>query len=158
MYFLQVGWARERWTDGLYAKTIPEIARQCILKEGGRIWLPNLNCIKESLEYFIDVITEYYDVDLVSDPKMNPLYLATEDVTDELKKCPDLLTNETQLKPILDHSDMPFYCLTLRRTTGVVSPEKSNKKRKLAASDAAQSPDLKQETDVKVVTPASTKV
>ena len=131
----------------MYAKTLPEIAKQSILKEGGKIWLPNLNCIQESLEYFIDVITEYYDVDLVSDPKLNPLYLATEDVTDELKKCPDLLTNETQLKPILEHSDKPFYCLTLRRTSGIVTPEKNNKKRKLAA--AAESPT----DDVKVVTP-----
>jgi hypothetical protein len=125
--FRQVGWARERWTDGLYQRTIPEIAKQCLLKEGGKIWLPHLNCIEESLDTFVDAITEYYDIDLVTDPKLNPLYLATEDVEGELMKCPDLLTNETQIKPLMAHSDKPFYVLTLRRTVSVELPAKKRK-------------------------------
>ncbi len=44
----------------------------------------------------------------------NPLYLATENVEKELLMCPDALTNETQLRPLLNFSAQPFCVLELR--------------------------------------------
>ncbi|RYH23644.1 hypothetical protein EON65_17650 [archaeon] len=41
----------------------------------------------------------------------NPLYKATELVERELLTCPDKLTNETQLRPLLALSAYPFYVL-----------------------------------------------
>lgn len=52
------------------------------------------------------------------DPKLNPLYAATEKVEIELLMCPDALTNETQLRPLLNFSDSPFYVLCTKHEYG----------------------------------------
>jgi hypothetical protein len=106
-----VGWARHRWTDPLFTRTFPTLAKEGKLAPGGQIWLPNLDCIQVSLTDFFDDLDPYYTVSLARDPKENPLYLATEDVEEELLRCPDALTNETQLRPL---GAEPFYVLTLR--------------------------------------------
>ena len=93
---------------------MPAIATESILSPGGKIWLPNLQCIEESLEENSDSIKEHFTVRLISDAKENPLYAATERVTEELLRCPDNLTNETQMKPLFSHSSSPFYVLELR--------------------------------------------
>ncbi len=90
------------------------LAEENYLKKGAKIWLPNLNCIKESLDYFHPILRQYYTTRLVADPKTNPLYLATEDVERKLLKCPDKLTNKTQMDHIYEHSNQPFYVLTLK--------------------------------------------
>lgn len=93
---------------------MPAIATENILSPTGKIWLPNLQCIEESLEDNSDVIKEHFTVRLISDAKENPLFAATENVTEELLRCPDNLTNETQMKPLLSHSSRPFYVLELK--------------------------------------------
>ncbi|KAJ1411527.1 hypothetical protein B484DRAFT_482627 [Ochromonadaceae sp. CCMP2298] len=110
-FFSPVGWARHRWTDPLFTSTFPTLAREGKLAQGGQIWLPNLDCIQVSLTDFADDLHPYFTIALASDPKENPLYLATEDVEEELLRCPDALTNETQLRPL---GTQPFYVLTLR--------------------------------------------
>jgi len=49
--------------------------------------------------------------DLAIDPCQNPLYKATENVEAELLKCPDHLTNETQIAPLTNFSTTPFFVL-----------------------------------------------
>ncbi len=93
---------------------MPAIATESILSPGGKIWLPNLQCIEESLEEHSDSIKEHFTIRLVSNAKENPLFAATEQVTEELLRCPDNLTNETQMKPLLSHSSSPFYVLELK--------------------------------------------
>jgi hypothetical protein len=85
-----------------------------MLQEGGKIWLPHLDCIQDSLEENIEILTRYFNIDLPRNYLTNPLYLATEKVEKELTRCPDLLTNDTQMKPLLDFSATPFYCLSLK--------------------------------------------
>ena len=53
---------------------------------------------------------------LVRDALCNPLYLATDqpETTAQLEQCPDLLTNFTQMKPLLVFSSAPFCRLTVR--------------------------------------------
>lgn len=110
----QVGWARERWTDPLFTKTLPTLAESGYLARGCKIWLPNLQCIEDSIGDFYGELTPYYTIRKESNPKANPLYRATEKVEKELLMCPDALTNETQLRPLLDFSSEPFYVLELR--------------------------------------------
>ena len=69
---------------------------------------------------------------------MNPLYLATEGVEEALLLCPDALTNDTQLRPLLHYSEYPFYRLQLRNprdtTPAVVTPTSIQKKRQYRTS------------------------
>lgn len=113
-FFSPVGWARERWTDKFFELTLPLIAQREVLKPGGKIWLPHLDCVDESIDDFRDILSEHYIIGFEDNPKSNPLYLSTEDVEQELLRCPDALTNETQVKPLIAYSSLPFCTLTLR--------------------------------------------
>ena len=76
--------------------------------------LPNLDCVQEAIETFADTLRAPYIINYLEDPVDNPLYEATETVTKELLRCPDNLTNETQIKPLYDFSKYPFYQLTAK--------------------------------------------
>ena len=123
-----MGWARERWTDNLFIKTLPLIAKEGLLKKRGQILLPYLNCIQDSLVEFEEYIFPYYSTSFHSDPKANSLYLATEDVEKELLLTPDTLTNETQVAPLLHFSDTPFVVLQLRDKFVAYTPPNSKSK------------------------------
>jgi hypothetical protein len=90
------------------------LAASGYLAKGCKIWLPNIQCIDESVTDFYNDLNPYFVIRKEVEPKNNPLYLATEDVEKELLKCPDALTNETQIRPVYDFSDSPFYVLELR--------------------------------------------
>jgi hypothetical protein len=151
---MQAGWARERWTDHFFKETLPALAKNRILRPGGSIWLPYLECVRESINDFTAELKVHYDISLAQDPMENPLYAATEDVEDELTRCPDLLTNVTQIKPLDQFSDTPF--LVLKSTGGPVGsdvsepPLNNREKLSVAASFAGQS------REVHVVTPTKT--
>ena len=111
-----MGWARERWTDGLFEKTLPLIASEGLLKKGGKIFLPNLENIHESLKDFDSALSPYYQIYQDSEPKNNLLFVATAQQTceKELLRCPDTLINSTQMEPLWQYSKCPFYVLQLR--------------------------------------------
>ena len=111
----QAGWARTRWTDNFFKETIPRMALDHVIRAGGRFWLPNLKCVADALVEFKSVIEEHYEVEYIAKPEKNPLYSATEQVERELLRCPDKLTNETQMRPLLDHSAFPFIVLRRRQ-------------------------------------------
>lgn len=67
----------------------------------------------------------------------NPLYRATEKVEKELLMCPDALTNETQLRPLLNFSNEPFCVLELR-SSFLIAPSTPTGK-KIAATTASTS-------------------
>ena len=100
----------------MFTKTFPTLAQSGYLAKGCKIWLPALQCIEESLGDFQAELAPYYIVRKESNAKCNPLYLATEDVEEELLMCPDALTNETQMRPLYNFSAEPFYVLELRST------------------------------------------
>jgi hypothetical protein len=107
------------------------MAEQGFLKKGGKFWLPNLDCVQNSIEDFHAEINKYYTIEAVEDPLLNPLYAATENVEEELLRCPDALTNVTQLRPLLNYSSTPFLVLTRREEPFVpaaaVTPTKAKK-------------------------------
>jgi hypothetical protein len=110
-FFSPEGWARTRWTDAFYKNTLPMLVTADILKPNGSIYLPNLECVEELLHCYEKSLSEHYIWDHVSRPKDNPLYRATDKVTDDLLKCPDMLTNESQMQPLNNFSDTPFIIL-----------------------------------------------
>jgi hypothetical protein len=61
----------------------------------------------------------------------NPLYKVTNDSTieKELLRCPDILTNTTQLKPLLNFSSHPFYQLICMNDAPVFSHASSSPRR-----------------------------
>lgn len=81
------------------------------------LWLPNLSCVKDSLKVFGKVLAEHYTWHLEPNPSKNPLYDATDFVTAELRRCPDLLTNETQIAPLNKYSDTPFFVLRAKKVS-----------------------------------------
>lgn len=126
---MQISWARERWTTNFWKITLPELAEQNIIKKGGKLWLPNLDCVECSIDDFHNEISKYYSWETVENPHENPLYAATETVTDELLRCPDMLTNATQILPLLVNSSAPFLVLTRRETPldiPILTPCKKN--------------------------------
>ena len=68
----------------MFTKTFPTLAQSGYLAKGCKIWLPALQCIEESLGDFQAELAPYYIVRKESNAKCNPLYLATEDVEEEL--------------------------------------------------------------------------
>jgi hypothetical protein len=107
------------------------LAENDLLRKGGQLWLPNLGCVQESIETYRDEIMMHYTIKAVEDPLLNPLYAASENVEMELLRCPDALTNETQLRPLLSYSKNPFLVLTRREELYVrvtcVTPSKRDR-------------------------------
>eukprot|EP01038_Epipyxis_sp_PR26KG_P005631 gene5631-7777_t len=116
-FFSPVGWARERWSEPLFTETIPTIAKDGLLSTSGRIWLPNLNCIKEMLDDNSALLSKYYSWKEVKNPLKNPLFMATnsKDIEHKLLLCPDALTNITQIKPLLWESQFPFIVMEVKK-------------------------------------------
>lgn len=87
-----------------------------MLAPDARIWLPNLQCIEESIESFSAYLEPYFTIRLEHNPSLNPLYVATDRAEEDLLLCPDLITNETQVLPILEHArdGALFYVLQLK--------------------------------------------
>lgn len=119
-----------------------------MLAENGTIWLPNLSCITDPIDRHLSIIEPFFDVFFVEDPKKNPLYRATNLVDKDLLRCPDALTNETQIRPLLAHSDQPFIALVLKKDweknladTPLSTPRKA--KRKIDETDSEDSTGLR---------------
>ena len=104
------------------------LAENDILMKGGKLWLPNLDCVQCSIDDFRAEIEKYYIIEAVEDPNLNPLYAATECVEAELLRCPDSLTNETQLRPLLIYSKTPFLALSRREVPLVTCVTPSGEK------------------------------
>ena len=77
-FFSPAGWAKTRWSDNFFKETIPKIAENELINAGGQLWLPNLQCVTDSIERNFKAIDEYYTIELVRKPEKNPLYKATE--------------------------------------------------------------------------------
>ena len=92
------------------------MARSGLLAPGAKIWLPNMQCIEQSLEDFKAHLEPYFNIYVEKDSLANPLYLATEGAEEELLLCPDLITNSTQAIPLKSHAGEHglFYVLELR--------------------------------------------
>lgn len=125
-----MGWARCRWNKKFFSHTLPAFVENGLLSEGGKIWLPNLDCIEEQISEHKNILEKYFKIDLPKNYRSNPLYEATEFVEHELLRCPDHLTNETQIRPLLDYSQTPFYCLTRRFSGDECESPKSTTRRK----------------------------
>lgn len=69
--------------------------------------------VQDAIGNFNSEISARYNITFVTDPMKNPLYKVTNDpsIEKELLRCPDNLTNSTQLKPLLNFSSQPFYQL-----------------------------------------------
>lgn len=117
-FFSPVGWARERWKPKFFAATIPEIGAK-LLSPGGKIWLPNLQFVGEAISVNRLRVETQFTVHEIPEPLLHPLYVATENATEELLLCPDNICNETQIPPLLVHSSYPFLALEL--TTSAVA-------------------------------------
>ena len=129
-FFSPVGWARTRWTDCFFTDTLPELAKEKLISVGGKIWLPNLECIKASVDKFRSSIDEFYTVISVTDPMQNPLYVATENAYEELMRCPQPPTNISQMN--LADPTFPFIVLVLKENnnSGEQTASEDNKVQK----------------------------
>ena len=104
-----------------FNETLPMLAKEHILKPNGFIILPNIQCVDENISNSLTELSQFYDIEKISNPYENPLYKATDlnKVNEELLSCPDMLTNETQLKPLND--EFPFFKLSNKHNRVSVS-------------------------------------
>jgi len=109
-FFTPAGYARDRWADKFYEITLPQLLESGVLKSRGSIFLPRLQCVEESLEAFSKKLFRYYEV-IPCSAESNPLFNATELVVERLLLCPDKIINDTQMRPLLKISDLPFISL-----------------------------------------------
>jgi hypothetical protein len=108
-FFSPAGWVNTRWTEKFFSETLPCFVQKGILSSSGSLWLPHVDHVEEMISSHSEELSQYYSWSLIADPESNPLYSATEKVTDELLRCPDNLTNTTQIRPLIQSSGGPFY-------------------------------------------------
>lgn len=91
-------------------------ARDRMLCEGGKVWLPNIQSVQVNLTEFRNELEVYFETYFVDseDLCLNPLYLATEHVDELLEGLPDGRTNTTQMEPYHAYSDHPFVVLVIK--------------------------------------------
>lgn len=136
-FFSPAGWARTRWSDNFFRETIPSFASKKVLNVGGQLWLPNLQCVRDSIAEFDTEVYQYYKVELSAHPDSNPLYVASDNARSELLKCPDKLINETQMAPLWKESNTPFYVLTVKDPNGI---DPTNMRSRGVADDSIRTP------------------
>ena len=100
-FFSPAGWVNTRWTEKFFSETLPLLLDKGLLKDTGSVWLPHLDHVDAMLEKFSDILSRYYTWTIISNPVENPLFRATDDVSEDLLRCPDNLTNETQILPLM---------------------------------------------------------
>jgi hypothetical protein len=118
-FFMPEGsWIMKAWQKEFFSKTLPAMATEGIIEEGGQIWLPNMVFVQQCLSkrYYRDELQVHYEWERVNYPEYNPLYDATSYVNDELTNAPDGRTNLNQLKTFMTNvkGTQPFFKLTRR--------------------------------------------
>jgi hypothetical protein len=133
-FFSPQGWAGDRWTKHFFSGSIPQLQTKGWLQEGASIWLPNIPHVSEKLDDYRQIISQYYTIEAIPDPRENPLFLATDRCKVELEQCTDVVTNDNEL-PKLNQKN-PFFRLRAKGR-GACSDDtdssRSTKKRKAAA-------------------------
>jgi hypothetical protein len=133
----------------LFTDTFPTLAKSGLLAPTAKIWLPNLQCIEESLSSFHNYLKPFFDIRLEHNAQLNPLYAATDRAEEALLLCPDLITNTTQVLPILQHSrdGALFYVLELKPVSQHSSPTSNDagKKRSRAAAGSPETPSARRQ-------------
>lgn len=153
-FFSPAGWANVRWSESFFKSTLPAFVATNRLSQDGVLWLPHIRHVDEMLEKFGNVLSECYEWKLVNSADMCPLYAATDKVTEQLLRTPDFMTNESQLKPLLD---MPFYELKrkapAKRSCPQMSPMAKKKSSKTVASSRKRT--LTKGLSLKSITPVA---
>lgn len=134
-FFSPVGWARTRWSERFYKETLPALARGELFNHNGKIWLPRIQCVEECILENSTIIQDHFVIDMIEDPLENPLFRATAKVREQLEKCPDKLSNDNQIVPLLEYSKKPFFCLTFYNS--IPSSPSSPMKRKYTSSSSS---------------------
>ena len=127
-FFSPAGWAKVRWSENFFKNTLVRIAEENILSLGGSLWLPNVGHVDEMLSKFQSLLAPYYDWHTVTKAENNPLFAATNNVTAELRRCPDNMTNATQVRPLGDEPFYEFKRKPIARAVSTMSPRAESKK------------------------------
>jgi len=108
-FFSPSGWAQTRWGDAFFRESLPAFSQ--ILTPTGSVWLPHNRVVQDGIEMYAEEIERYFTCDRVENPIESILYHATERVEHDLLRCPDAITNATQLSP---SALRPYAFLVLR--------------------------------------------
>ena len=130
-FFSPAGWAKVRWAEAFFEKTLPFLAAENKLSVDGSLWMPHIDHVEEMLKKYEKVLSEHFEWRLQVSPSKNPLYAATDRVTRDLLRTPDFMTNESQLKPLLQK---PFYEFKRKTMPALFCPQMSPLTKKAATS------------------------
>lgn len=108
-FFSPAGWSQTRWGNAFFQDSLPALSTH--LAPGGSIWLPYSRVVEGMIQTHADTLGEWFVCDRVMHPDDSVLYRATDRVEDDLLRCPDAITNATQLAPC---PSRPFSFLVLR--------------------------------------------
>lgn len=89
-------------------------AQERMLRKYGIIWIPNMSYTNKCINDAKAILSQYYTISYIhrdSLLNLNPLYCATEFVSDLLRQTPHAVTNENQMVSYLNYSDHPFIAL-----------------------------------------------
>lgn len=83
-FYTPSAWHAERWNEQMYTVTLPILAAKGPIPLHGEVWLPHINCIAERLDRLWEYLEKWFTKHYIGNPMQNPLFRATEKVTDEL--------------------------------------------------------------------------
>jgi hypothetical protein len=98
-------------SEKFFKTTLTGLVNDNMLRVTGEIWIPNIGRCGEYLEQYASSLKQYYQVELVTNPMLNPLYAATDDITDDLVELADMCTNNNGTGDLAGASGGPFYRL-----------------------------------------------
>ena len=98
-FFSPSGYVESRWLEDFFEQILCGIVMENMLQTGCCVWLPHIPYTKKMIEKHRSKLADYYVVDYVADPNLNPLYLATgmEHVNMRLLQFPEKIINENQV-------------------------------------------------------------
>jgi len=96
-FFSPSGWSQTRWGHAFFRESL--VALSTRLSPGGSIWLPYSRVTEGMIQTHADTLGERFVCDRVGNPIDSVLYRATDRVENDLLRCPDAITNATQLAP-----------------------------------------------------------
>ena len=111
-FYTPTSWHEEHWKEDMYTLTLNTMAERGALLPSCEIWLPHIRCISERLERLRPRLSHLFETECsVSNPYLNPLYAATQNIDDILKQI-GTFNNATALEEL--HAISPFLLLKCR--------------------------------------------
>ena len=85
------------FSERMYTIILPLLASKGAIPIGGEVWLPHIPCIQERLERLWTPLAPWFSKHAIDTPSMNPLFIASANVEEQILDSGDRFTNGSSL-------------------------------------------------------------